>query len=101
MTDAVARILFAKYGLAGYDSAGRCTSPGYVVTAGSEGRTRVTHRIPEPDLFDDDRPSDDELAAERIRMVAEYAEFLTAAGFTVERRGPHSRRPYLLVSRTP
>jgi hypothetical protein len=100
MTDEVARTLQAKYPFASYDGYGKCTKAGYVVTEGSEGRARVTHQIPDPDLFDVDRPSDDSLAAERHRMVDEYADVLTAAGWIVEKRGPRSRKPYLLVTRT-
>jgi hypothetical protein len=99
LTDAAARILFDKHDFASCNNAGRCIRAGYVVSEGSEGRVRVAHRIPEPDLLDDDRPSDDEMAAERHRMVDEYATTLTAAGWAVEKRGPHSRNPYLLATR--
>jgi hypothetical protein len=52
---------------------------------------------PSPDLLDPDRASDDDLAAERHRMVDAYASTLTEAGWRVERRGPRSRHPYLLA----
>ncbi|MCX4232034.1 hypothetical protein [Streptomyces ortus] len=76
---------------------GRIANPGFVVVVGPEGKARVSHMTPAPDLLDPDRISDDELAAERHRMVDAYAATLTAAGWRVDRRGPRSRHPYLLV----
>jgi hypothetical protein len=71
---------------------------GFSVTAGLGGTARVTHTTPQPDLTDPERPSDDELAQARHRMVNAYARTLTEAGWTqVERRGASSRYPYLLA----
>lgn len=97
--DAAARVLFAKHKVGVSDRYGNCTAPGYIVDEGRDGHVRVSHRIPEPDLLDDDRMSDDEMAAERHQMVDAYAKTLEAAGYTVERKGPRSRSPYLLASR--
>ncbi|MEV6833498.1 hypothetical protein AB0N17_03035 [Streptomyces sp. NPDC051133] len=95
--DRAARVLFAKHKVSVSDEYGKCTAPGYVVDESSDTAVRVSHRMPEPDLLDDDRMSDDEMAAERHRMVDAYAATLEAAGYTVKRRGPHSRKPYLLA----
>ena len=97
--DQTARVLFAKHKVSVDDRYGKCIAPGYVVDERRDGGVRVSHRMPEPDLLDDDRMSDDEMAAERHQMVAAYAATLSAAGWTVERRGPRSRKPYLLASR--
>ena len=97
--DLAARVLFAIHKVSVSDRYGKCTAPGYVVDESREGAVRVAHRMPEPDLLDDDRMSDDEMAAERHRMVDAYAAPLEAAGWTVERRGPRSRKPYLLATR--
>jgi hypothetical protein len=78
---------------------GRIATPGFVVSGGPEGKARISHMTPSPDLLDPDRISDDDLAAERHRMVDAYAATLTAAGWRVERRGPRSRYPYLLAGR--
>ena len=78
---------------------GRIANPGFVVAGGPEGKARVSHMTLAPDLLDPDRTSDDDLAAERHRMVDTYAATLTAAGWRVERRGPRSRYPYLLAGR--
>lgn len=78
---------------------GASTSPGFVVCTGPEGQARVAHMTPSPDLLDPERTSDDDLAAERHRMVDAYAATLEAAGFRVVRRGPRSRYPYLLATR--
>lgn len=83
----------------GKNEYGASVTPGFVVCAGPEGRARVSHMTPSPDLLDPDRTSDDDLAAERHRMVDAYAATLTAAGWRVERRGPRSRYPYLLAGR--
>jgi hypothetical protein len=72
---------------------------GFAVAAGVDGKVRVTHATPEPDLLDPERPSDDEVAAARHRMVNAYARTLEAAGYMVECRGQASRKPYLLASR--
>lgn len=73
---------------------------GFSVTAGLGGSARVTHATPQPDLTDPERPSDDELAEARHRMVNAYADTLSAAGWSrVERRGASSRYPYLLAHR--
>jgi hypothetical protein len=77
---------------------GRTIVGGFSVTEGPDGTIRVSHATGEPDLLDPDRPTDDELADARHRMVNAYAATLEAAGWTVERRGPSSRRPYLLAS---
>lgn len=78
---------------------GRPVVAGFSVTGGTGNRARISHTTPPPDLLDPDRPSNDELAAARHRMVDAYAATLSAADWTVERRGPHSRYPYLLASR--
>jgi len=78
---------------------GRIANPGFVVTGGPEGKARISHMTLAPDLLDPDRTSDDDLAAERHRMVDAYAATLAAAGWRVERRGPRSRYPYLLAGR--
>ncbi|MFD5910187.1 hypothetical protein ACFWHL_15870 [Streptomyces massasporeus] len=83
----------------GKNEYGASVTPGFVVCAGAEGRARVSHVTPSPDLLDPDRISDDDLAAERHRMVDAYAATLTAAGWRVEQRGPRSRYPYLLAGR--
>jgi hypothetical protein len=72
---------------------------GFSVAAGSNGEVRVAHATPEPDLLDPERPSDDEVADARHRMVNAYARTLEAAGYKVKRRGQASRKPYLLASR--
>ncbi len=77
---------------------GRTIVGGFTVTDGPDGAVRVSHATGEPDLMDPDRPSDDDLAAARHRMVNAYADTLEAAGWTVQRRGPHSRKPYLLAT---
>jgi hypothetical protein len=78
---------------------GRTIVGGFSVTEGTGGTVRVSHATGEPDLLDPDRPSDDDLADARHRMVNAYANTLEAVGWTVERRGPTSRKPYLLASR--
>lgn len=98
VVDAAARILFAKHNPASYNQYGACDAAGYRVDEGRDGMARVSHTVPNVDLMDDDRPSDDELAAERQRMVWEYADTLEASGWTVIRRGPRSRKPYLLAA---
>ena len=97
--DQAARVLLAEHSVCITDQYGKCTAPGYVVDDNGDGEVRVSHRMPEPDLLDDDRMSDDEMAAERHQMVDAYAKTLEAAGYTVERRGPRSRKPYILASR--
>ena len=99
IVDEAARALFAKHPVSMTGQYGKCEVAGYQVSEGRDGTIRVSHLTPEPDLLDDDRPSDDELAAERHRMVDAYAATLTAAGWTVERRGPRSRKPFLLATR--
>ncbi|MDX2658335.1 hypothetical protein PV402_39815 [Streptomyces scabiei] len=76
---------------------GRTIVGGFSVTEGSFGAVRIAHATGEPDLLDPDRPSDDELAEARHRMVNAYAATMESAGWTVERRGARSRKPYLLV----
>jgi hypothetical protein len=98
LTDAVARILFAKFGLSGNDSAGNSTFGNYMVTTGADGQARVAHTF-SFDMFDPDRPSSEVVRVERHRLIDEYAEALTAAGWVVEKRHPHSFNPYLLASR--
>ncbi|MFF7476581.1 hypothetical protein [Streptomyces sp. NPDC008092] len=97
--DQASRVLFAQHKVSVSDSYGKCTAPGYVVDDNGNGEVRIAHRMPEPDLLDDDRISDDKMAAERHRKVDAYAETLRSAGYTVERRGPRSRKPYLLARR--
>ncbi|MFE5368173.1 hypothetical protein [Streptomyces mirabilis] len=99
IVDQAARALFAKHAVSVDDNYGKCIGSGYAVDEARDGGVRVSHRMPEPDLLDDDRMSDDEMAAERHEMVAAYAQTLEAAGWTVERRGPRSRKPYLLARR--
>lgn len=73
---------------------------GFSVTAGLGGTARVCHTTPQPDLTDPDRPSDDQLAEARHRMVNAYAQTLSDAGWSrVDRRGASSRYPYLLAQR--
>lgn len=98
IVDQAARVLFTAHKVSVSDRYGKCTAPGYVVDEGCEGAVRVSHRMPELDLLDDDRMSDDEMAAERHRMVNAYAATLENAGWTVERRGPRSRKPFLLAT---
>lgn len=97
--DQAARVLFAQHKVSVSDEYGKCIAPGYVVDESSGSTVRISHRMPEPDLLDDDRMSDDDMAAERHHMVDAYATTLEAAGYTVERRGTRSRKPYLLASR--
>lgn len=77
---------------------GRTIIGGFSVAQGPDGAVRVAHATGEPDLLDPERPSDDELAEARHRMVNAYANTLEAAGWTVQRRGQHSRKPYLLAT---
>jgi hypothetical protein len=97
--DAASRALFAKHRPASYNQYGACDAAGYRVDGGRDGMARVSHTVPNVDLMDPDRPGDDELADERQRMVWEYADTLEAAGWAVIRRGPRSRKPYLLAAR--
>ncbi|WP_030917222.1 hypothetical protein [Streptomyces sp. NRRL B-24720] len=101
VVDQAARALFARHKVSVSDRYGKCIAPGYVVDEGRDGQVRVSHRTPETDLLDDNRMSDDDMAAERREMVDAYAQTLEAAGWTVARRGPHARKPYLLASRRP
>lgn len=77
---------------------GRPIVAGFSVVAGRGGTARISHTTPAPDLTDPERPSDDELAEARHRMVGGYAGTLEDAGWTVQRRGTQSRYPYLLAS---
>lgn len=99
IVDKASRLLFAKHKVSVSDQYGKCIAPGYTVDENGGNAVRVSHRMPEPDLLDVARISDDEMAAERHQMVDAYASTLEAAGWTVERRGPRSRKPYLLASR--
>ncbi|MCM8552303.1 hypothetical protein [Streptomyces sp. STCH 565 A] len=81
----------------GKNEYGSSVTPGFTVCAGPDGKARVSYTTPQPDLLDPERVSDDELAAQRHQMVDAYAVTLEAAGWRVERRGPRSRYPYLLV----
>lgn len=99
VVDEAARVLFAKHAPANMNRYGACETAGYQADLGRDGKVRVSHVMPNPDLMDDDRPADDEQAAERHRMVNAYAATLEAAGYAVERRDPRSRKPYLLASR--
>lgn len=79
---------------------GRTIVAGFSAVAGPDGTARIAHTTPQPDLTDPERPSDDELAAARHRMVNAYAQTLNAAGWSrVEQRGENSRYPYLLAHR--
>jgi hypothetical protein len=95
----ITQLLSASHRPATLNDYGSVIIAGFSITSGLNGTARVSHATPEPDLLDPERPSDDEVTAARHRMVNAYAETLEAAGYTVERRGPHSRRPYLLASR--
>jgi hypothetical protein len=97
--DAASRVLFSNHEPASYNRYGACNGPGYRVDQGRDDQVRISHTMPDVDLTNDERPSDDELADERHRMVAQYAKTLEAAGWTVTRRGPRARRPYLLATR--
>lgn len=99
IVDQAARVLFAQHRVSVDDRSGKCISSGYVVDESRDGTVRVAHRMPEADLLDDDRMSDDEMVAERHQMVDAYAATLSTAGWTVDRKGPRSRKPYLLASR--
>jgi len=81
-----------------YNEYGSPIVAGFRVTEGSDGNARITHTTPQPDLMDPERPSDDELAAARHRMVNAYADTLERYGWTVQRQGPTSRNPYLLAA---
>jgi hypothetical protein len=93
----IARILSAAHRAATMNNYGSYIVAGFAVADGISSKVRVTHATPNPDLLDPDRPSDDELADARHRMVDAYAATLTAAGWRVDRRNPHSRHPYLLA----
>jgi hypothetical protein len=97
--DAASRILFAHHSPASYNQYGACDAAGYQVNQGRDGMIRVHHQMPNPDLMDDDRPTNDQMAGERHRMVDAYAATLERAGWEVTRRGPRSRNPYLLATR--
>lgn len=99
VVDQASRVLFAKHKVSVGDQYGKCIAPGYVVDESRDGKVRVSHRTPEPDLLDEHRMSDDEMAAERHEMVDAYAKTLEVAGWTVQRRGPRSRKPFLLASK--
>jgi hypothetical protein len=90
-------LLVSHHTPAGYNAYGSVITPGYRVDQGPDGTVRVDHRMPEADLSDPDRPSSDDRAAERHRQVNAYAATFTAAGWTVERYGPHDQRPWLLA----
>jgi hypothetical protein len=95
--DAATRILSADHAPATSNEYGACDAPGYKVGKGIDGMVRIHHRMPEADLLDENRASDDEMADERHRMVEAYASALEKAGWTVLRRGLRSRTPYLLA----
>jgi hypothetical protein len=97
MEDAAGRTLSAKHQPAAYNQYGACEDSGYRIDPGRDGMARVSHVVPNADLLDPNRPNDDELAEERQVMVWEYADTLEAAGWSVIRRGPRSRKPYLLA----
>lgn len=81
---------------------GRPVVAGFSVVSGRDGAARISHTTPPPDLTDPERPSDDELAAARHRMVNAYAATLTTAGWArVDLRGTRSRYPYLLAGGAP
>jgi hypothetical protein len=78
---------------------GTNTTPGFVVCTTRDGRVQVSHMPPLPNPPGSDQSDDREWVAECRRMVDAYAVTIDAAGFQVERRGPRSRFPHLLVSR--
>jgi len=92
-----ARVLRAEHTPAGYNEYGSCITPGYRADERGNGLVRVEHRMPAPDLTNPDRPSSDELAAERNRQVDAYAATLTAAGWAVVRQRTFHRYPWLLA----
>jgi hypothetical protein len=96
--DGAVQLLTASHRPETRNEYGRTIIGGFSVTTGPGGTVRVSHATVEPDLLDPDRPSDDELADARHRMVNAYATTLEAAGWRVERRWPHSRKPYLLAT---
>lgn len=96
--DGAVQLLTASHRPETRNEYGRTIVGGFTVTEGLGGTVRVSHATVQPDLMDHDRPSDDELADAQHRMVNAYADTLEGAGWTVERRGPHSRKPYLLAT---
>ncbi|MFE7727407.1 hypothetical protein ACFU5D_16630 [Streptomyces anthocyanicus] len=95
--DEVVNVLARSHERVGKNEYGSSIKPGFTVCTGPDGKARVSHTTPQPDLLNPDRVSDDELAAQRHQMVDAYAATLEAAGWRVERRGPRSRYPYLLA----
>ncbi|WP_333745800.1 hypothetical protein [Streptomyces sp. IBSBF 2950] len=65
---------------------GRCTTAGYRVAEGLDGRARVNHQMPPVDLLDPDRQSSAERWEEQRRAVDAYARTLEAVGWVVERK---------------
>jgi hypothetical protein len=94
---AMALLLIAPHAPARYNEYGSVVAPGFRADEGPDGKVRVDHRMPEADLSDPNRPSSDDMAAERNRQVDAYATTLAAAGWTVERGRPYDRRPWLLA----
>lgn len=94
-----ARILSANHVAATINPYGAYVTAGFAVTEGAGAKARVTHAMPNVDLLDADRRSDDDMAAERHRMVNAYAAALEASGWIVEKRAPRARYPFLLASR--
>ncbi|MBP5896359.1 hypothetical protein [Streptomyces scabiei] len=82
---AVAVVLAAKHTAVTRNAYGSCDGAGYAVAPGSEDRARVHHQLPPVDLTDPDRQSSTERWEEQRARVAEYADTLEAAGFTVDR----------------
>jgi hypothetical protein len=91
-------LLLAHHTPAGYNEYGSVVTPGYRVDEGPDGKVRVDYRMPEADLSDPNRPSSDDMAAERHRQVHAYTATFTGAGWTVERRGLRDQRPWLLAA---
>jgi hypothetical protein len=82
---------------------GACNAPGFVVVAGigPGDRARVHHQLPPVDFTDPDRQDSYQRWHEQGERVAEYAETLEAAGWTVERRVPFSGPILLAVPPAP
>lgn len=83
---AVAEVLATRHTEATRNEYGSCNGAGFVAGPGSEDRARVHHQLPPADLTGPDRQSSTERWEEQRARVAEYADTLEAAGFTVERR---------------
>jgi hypothetical protein len=69
----VVEVLSAAHQCVTCNEYGAPVASGFTVVAGPEGTARISHTAPQPDLLDPDRPTDDDIAAERHRMVDAYA----------------------------